>query len=137
MTLGDIKIHKQAVQVANVASKAFLADKSDGILGLAWPSINTAEPELVSTPMVNMIRQGLLNEAVFACKLSKEASSEFTFGYIDETAALGRIAYTPVSNKRGFWEVPSATATINGEIHNRPQGNSAVILGPFSIFLHM
>lgn len=40
ITLGDIVIPNQDVQLASKLSASFLQSGSDGLLGLAWPSVH-------------------------------------------------------------------------------------------------
>jgi len=43
-------------------SSSFLQDGgNDGLLGLAWPQINTVTPNSVATPVENMISKNLIN----------------------------------------------------------------------------
>lgn len=62
VTVAGVSIPDQAVEVAHEISKAFLKDGgNDGLLGLAWPSINTVQPHRVATPVQNMIKQRLID----------------------------------------------------------------------------
>jgi len=52
----------------------------------------------------------------------------YTFGFIDQPSvdATGEsIYYVDVDNSQGFWQFPSASATVNGETVNR-SGNTAI-----------
>ena len=60
--MGDIAIPGQAVELAEKLSSSFLQDGgNDGLLGLAWPAINTVSPKAVATPVQNMISKKLIN----------------------------------------------------------------------------
>lgn len=49
------------VEVATHVSEQFLRDGgNDGLLGLAWPKLNSVSPRPVATPVENMISQNLL-----------------------------------------------------------------------------
>ena len=62
VTVGDIAIPGQAVELAEKLSSSFLQDGgNDGLLGLAWPAINTVSPKAVATPVENMISKKLIN----------------------------------------------------------------------------
>lgn len=66
VTVGDIAIPGQAVELAEKLSSSFLQDGSnDGLLGLAWPAINTVTPKPVATPVENMINKKLINPVSF------------------------------------------------------------------------
>jgi hypothetical protein len=50
ITVADVVIQNQAVELAEKLSSSFLQDGgNDGLLGLAWPSINTVSPHQVSS----------------------------------------------------------------------------------------
>lgn len=57
VTVGGLAIQNQAVEVANQISDQFVQSTGDGLLGLAWGSINTVQPNPVETPVENMISQ--------------------------------------------------------------------------------
>jgi hypothetical protein len=50
-----------ALELATSLSASFLTDGgNDGLLGLAWPKLNTVKPHPVATPVKNMIDQNLI-----------------------------------------------------------------------------
>lgn len=49
VNIGGLVIQKQAIELANTLSESFTSDSSDGLLGLAWGSINTVQPSPVQT----------------------------------------------------------------------------------------
>lgn len=57
VTVGGLAIQNQAVEIANQISAQFVQSAGDGLLGLAWGSINTVQPTPVSTPVESMIAQ--------------------------------------------------------------------------------
>ena len=62
VTLGDLAIPGQAVELAKKLSSSFLQDSgNDGLLGLAWPAINTVYPRPVATPVENLINKKLID----------------------------------------------------------------------------
>ena len=133
-------VENQAVELASTLSQSFQEGQGDGLLGLAFPSINTVRPKPVATPVQNMIDQKDIpsNAALFTAWLgtwkdadSGEDSSWYTFGYIDDDAlkslnkAESDILYTPVSTENGFWQFPSLSTTINGRAVHTPS-NTAI-----------
>jgi len=128
--LDTLSISNQAIEVASKLSPAFMMrDESDGLLGLAFSSINTVKPTPQKTPMENMIAQRLISRPLFTVKLNKGDSSGFyTFGYIDRTIAgdVSAIRYTPIDSSKGFWEFPSTTLRIGRRIVQRASGNTAI-----------
>lgn len=108
-------------------------------MGLAFGSINTVQPTPVKTPVDNLIAQGDISkeQSLFTAKLGsvKDANEPdkgtgfYTFGYIDqdEVKASGQeISYAPVDNSQGFWQVDSASATVNGKTIKR-SGNTTIM----------
>lgn len=119
-------------------SDQFVQGTGDGLLGLAWGSINTVTPKPVQTPVENMITQQDIPQTaeLFTANLGSwrdssdadKGESFYTFGYIDEAtvkASGHKIAYTPVDNSQGFWMFSSASATVNGETVDQ-SGNTAI-----------
>ena len=63
VSVAGVSVPHQSVELASKLSESFLQDGgSDGLLGLAWPNINTVEPSPVKTPVENMIDQGLIEQ---------------------------------------------------------------------------
>ncbi|KAF7966518.1 hypothetical protein HWV62_38082 [Athelia sp. TMB] len=120
VTVGDVTIPNQAVELAENLSSSFQQDGgSDGLLGLAWPALNTVTPKAQATPVQNMIEQGIIDLPLFTANLDKGDSNGFyTFGVIDAAKAGVNevdIKYTAVDNSQGFWMFPSTKAIINGQ----------------------
>ena len=82
VTVAGVTIPNQAVEAAKELSESFLQDGGDdGLLGLAWPSINTVSPESVKTPVENMIEQNLISAPLFTVKLGHgKETSFYSFG---------------------------------------------------------
>lgn len=57
VTLGGLTISEQAIELANKMSDQFIQGTGDGLLGLAFGSINTVTPTPVATPVENMITE--------------------------------------------------------------------------------
>ncbi|KAJ7762572.1 acid protease [Mycena metata] len=128
VTIGGVSIPKQAVELAEKMSAQFSSGEgSDGLLGLAWPAINTVSPQPVKTPVENMIDQKLILQPLFTVKLDRGDNAGFySFGEIDETVTSNPITYTAVDNSQGFWMVPSTSYTLNGETIERA-GNTTIL----------
>lgn len=94
VTIGGLTIKNQAVELAKTLSTEFASDSSDGLLGLAWPTINTVKPTPVATPVENMITQDDIpsNMELFTAYLGSwrdtadpdKGQSFYTFGFIDQ-----------------------------------------------------
>ncbi|EIW61844.1 acid protease [Trametes versicolor FP-101664 SS1] len=128
VTVADVTIPGQAIELAEKLSASFLQDGgNDGLLGLAWPQINTVSPKPVPTPVENMITKKLINPSVFTVKLGRgDEAGFYSFGFIDTSVTPNPITYTPVDNSQGFWQVASTSWSLNGETKER-SGNTTIL----------
>ena len=55
--IGGLTVEGQAVEIATKMSSQFVQGVGDGLLGLAFGTINTVQPTPVATPVENMITQ--------------------------------------------------------------------------------
>lgn len=87
--IGSVAIPAQAVELAEKLSSQFAqSEGSDGLLGLAWPTLNTVQPQPQKTPVGNMIDQGIIPQGLFTVALDKGDSNGFySFGVIDSAKA--------------------------------------------------
>ena len=136
MTTGGINIQDQAIELATQLSPAFTSGPGDGLLGLAFGSINTVTPQKVKTPIENMISQKDIpsDSELFTCHLSKyrhpEDKAWYTFGYIDHAALSGQSPYyTPIYRNSGFWQFASNSAVVNGKPISRPNNTALADTG--------
>jgi len=138
VAIGGLTIKNQAIELAKTLSSQFQQSSGDGLLGLAWGSINTVKPTAVATPVENMIsQQDIPQDAeLFTAYLGSwrdtndadKGESFYTFGFIDQDvvkAAGTDPYYTPVDNSQGFWQFASTSATVNGKTITRT-GNTAI-----------
>lgn len=128
VSLGGLTIDSQGIELAEDLSDQFLQSPGDGLLGLAFGTINTVQPTPVKTPVDNLVAQGKIptSSQVFTAKLGswRDANEPdkglgfYTFGYIDQdtvSASNQAISYTPISSANGFWQFPSTKTTVNGK----------------------
>lgn len=125
--VGDVTVTGQAIELAQNLSSQFASGAGDGLLGLAWPAIDTVKPTPVATPVENMITQSDIpsDAQLFTAYLStyKDNSSVsfYTFGGFDQDTlndlktAEADIYYTDVDNSNGFWQFSSPSASVNGQ----------------------
>lgn len=106
VTVGGTTVTKQAVEPAQTISAQFQQDTdNDGLLGLAFSSINTVTPTQQTTFFDTAINEGVLEQNVFTADLKKGAPGSYDFGFIDSSKYTGDITYTPVDSSQGFWEI--------------------------------
>lgn len=115
VNIGGISVTSQGVEAATSASSAFISGANDGLVGLAFDSINSAKPKQ-ETFFDNAVSQGLPKK-LFAATLKYHATGSYDFGFLDSSKYTGQIEYTPVDNSQGFWMFsPSGYAVGNGAI---------------------
>nr|Q01972.1 RecName: Full=Penicillopepsin-1; AltName: Full=Acid protease; AltName: Full=Aspartic protease aspA; Flags: Precursor [Penicillium roqueforti]CAA59972.1 aspartic proteinase [Penicillium roqueforti] len=103
VTVGGVKATGQAVEAAKKISSQFLQDKNnDGLLGMAFSSINTVSPTPQKT-FFDTVKSSL-GEPLFAVTLQGTGRPwHLRFGYIDSDKYTGTLAYADVDDSDGFW----------------------------------
>ncbi|KAJ5900443.1 Penicillopepsin-1 [Penicillium subrubescens] len=102
VTVGGITAPKQAVEAAQTISSQFQQDtNNDGLLGLAFSSINTVSPR-AQTTFFDSVKSSLA-QPLFAVALKHNAPGVYDFGFTDSSKYTGSIAYTSVDSSQGFW----------------------------------
>ncbi|PMD41001.1 acid protease [Hyaloscypha variabilis F] len=100
--LGKACFANQAVETAQDVSAEFIQDpNTDGLLGLAFSSLNTVTPTPQLTWFDNMASS--LIEPLFTVNLKHKKPGSYNFGYIDPHQFSGSIGWTPVDPSQGFW----------------------------------
>lgn len=110
VSVGGTSVTGQAVELARTISSEFAQDQSDGLLGLAFSSINTVRPNQQRTFFVNA--ESSLDAPLFTANLRKGEPGSYNFGYIDNSEYTGDITYTPVDNSQGFWGFTTSGYTV-------------------------
>ena len=105
VSVGGTTVTGQAVEAAQTVSSQFVQGPGDGLLGLAFNSINTVSPVQQSTFFFHAVSEGL--SPVFTANLKKGKVGNYNFGYIDSTEYTGSITYVSVNTANGFWEFTS------------------------------
>ena len=114
VNIGGVSVTGQAVEAATSAASAFTQGAEDGLVGLAFDSINTVTPTPAKTFFSNAIEQGL-PKAVMGVSLKYHAAGTYDFGAIIASRYNGTITYTDVDSSQGFWSfTPSGYAVGNG-----------------------
>jgi aspergillopepsin I len=101
--VGPVTATSQAVEAATQVSAQFTEDTdNDGLLGLAFSTINTVRPTRQTT-FFDTVKSSL-KQKLFAVDLKKGAAGTYDFGYIDSSKYTGAITYVPVNSANGFWQ---------------------------------
>ncbi|KAF2767162.1 Asp-domain-containing protein [Teratosphaeria nubilosa] len=125
VAIGGATATKQAVELATQVSSTFVSDtNSDGLVGLAFSSINTVEPEAQKTFFYNVKDQ--LAEYVFTANLKDNSAGTYTFGTIDSSQYTGDIHYVDIDNSDGFWQWSPTAYSIAGKSSECPTCSSGI-----------
>ncbi|KAL4920543.1 aspartic protease pep1 [Aspergillus aurantiobrunneus] len=112
VTVGGVTAQGQAVEAARQISDEFVQDRNnDGLLGLAFSSINTVEPNAQTTFFDTVKDQ--LDAPLFAVTLKHHAPGSYDFGFIDDAKYSGSLSYTDIDNSQGFWMFPAIAGGTN------------------------
>ncbi|KAE8154942.1 Aspartic protease pep1 [Aspergillus avenaceus] len=120
VTVGGVTAEGQAVEAASKISQQFTEDKNnDGLLGLAFSSINTVSPKPQTTFFDTVKSQ--LDAPLFAVTLKYHAAGSYDFGFIDKEKYTGELVYTDVDDSQGFWQFTADGYTVGkGEAKKSP-----------------
>ncbi|KAI1170107.1 secreted aspartic proteinase precursor [Nemania sp. FL0916] len=104
VSIGGLSVAKQAVESAQTVSDSFTSESDlDGLLGLAFSSLNTVEPTQQKTWFDNI--KASLDSPLFAVDFKTGGvAGTYDFGFIDSSKYTGSITYATVSTRQGFWE---------------------------------
>ncbi|KAF9695362.1 hypothetical protein EKO04_006446 [Ascochyta lentis] len=102
VTVAGVTATSQAVEAATSVSAQFSQDQdTDGLLGLAFSTINTVSPTPQKT-FFDTVKSSLAKQ-LFAVNLKYHAAGTYDFGFIDSTKYTGAITYVNVDSSQGFW----------------------------------
>lgn len=109
--------------------------QNDGLLGLAFSSINTVKPRPQTTFFDTVKSQ--LTQPLFAATLKHNAPGTYDFGFVDPSKYTGSVAYTPVDSSQGFWMFTadgySAGSTKGGSIQGIADTGTTLMLLPDAV----
>jgi Eukaryotic aspartyl protease len=102
VTVGGVVVSDQSIELASKVSTQFVQDTAnDGLLGLAFASINTVKPKPVLPFFDNAI--STLAAPLFTATLKHDTAGSYTFGSLDSSKYTGDITYVDVDSSQGFW----------------------------------
>ncbi|KKA30325.1 hypothetical protein TD95_005077 [Thielaviopsis punctulata] len=102
VSVGGLAVKGQAVEAATKISSEFSSETDlDGLMGLAFSSINTVTPNQQKTFWANAL--GSMPQGLFTADLNSAKPGKYNFGFIDESAYTGSIGYADVDTSEGFW----------------------------------
>ncbi|KAF2103832.1 hypothetical protein NA57DRAFT_62674 [Rhizodiscina lignyota] len=103
VNIGGVTATRQAIEAATSVSSSFQQDDAnDGLVGLAFSSINTVQPRQENTFFDNI--KGQLDSPLFTAYLKDKQAGSYDFGFINKNKYTGSITYANVDNSNGFWK---------------------------------
>ncbi|PGG98732.1 hypothetical protein GX51_06662 [Blastomyces parvus] len=116
VSISDVVSPSQSIQTAQKVGETFIVDSNlDGVLGLAFPSVNNVRPEKQLGFFDNV--KDTLPEPLFAVSLKKNKPGTFDFGFVDDDKYNGNITYTPVHDG-GFWSISTTGYAVGNSTRN-------------------
>lgn len=109
--IGGATVQAQTIGLPNNVSTSFVDDTaSNGLLGLAFSSLNTVQPNQAKTFFDNVA--GNLSQQVFTANLRSNSTGSYEFGSIDTTQFQGSLNQVTVDDSNGFWQFTSTTFVV-------------------------
>ncbi|EMC92240.1 hypothetical protein BAUCODRAFT_38264 [Baudoinia panamericana UAMH 10762] len=134
VVVGGVTATSQAVEAATSVSSQFEQDTdNDGLLGLAFSSINTVEPQAQKTFFDSV--KGSLAKPLFTADLKKGAAGTYDFGYIDSSKYTGSISYVNVNTANGFWEFTASGYAVGSGSVSGSVGDAIADTGTTLMYL--
>ncbi|KAL8840692.1 MAG: hypothetical protein Q9170_001210 [Blastenia crenularia] len=127
VNVGGAQVEGQAVELASTITDSFTRDvNSDGLVGLAFGSINTVKPQPQKTFFENVMAS--LDKPVFTANLRHHTVGSYEFGRIDKSQFKGSLTYVPIDSSQGFWQVDSKGFSVGaGIIQTNQEASPAII----------
>jgi hypothetical protein len=123
--IGGATVTRQAIELATSVSSAFVSDAdSDGLVGLAFSTLNSVSPRPQKTFFDNIMSE--LAQPVFTAALDLDGSGTYEFGVIDSSKFTGDLQFTPVNASSGFWQFESTSYSVGGKTTNRDNAKPAI-----------
>ncbi|CCM02235.1 uncharacterized protein FIBRA_04315 [Fibroporia radiculosa] len=111
VSVAGISVTGQYLSGVTSETGNLVGSPSDGLMGMAWPALS----QLDANPFFwTAIDQGAVSEGVFGFYLSS-GTSELYLGGTDTQYYSGDIEYHDLTSSSGFWQIGTASGTINGE----------------------
>lgn len=125
VNIGGASVPNQAIELASSVSSAFVNDAdSDGLVGLAFPVLNSVKPQSQNTFFSNIMSS--LDQPLFTVDLDKDGSGTYEFGVIDTSKYTGDLTFVSIDTSSGFWQFESSTYSIAGTVKTNSNASPAI-----------
>ncbi|XP_063338225.1 pepsin A-like [Pelmatolapia mariae] len=114
VTVAGLAVTNQIFGLSQTEAPFMKYMQTDGILGLAYPSLSASS----ATPVFdNMVKEGLVEQDLFSVYLSSnnQGGSVVTFGGVDTNHYSGSITWIPLSHEL-YWQITVDSITVNGQV---------------------
>jgi Eukaryotic aspartyl protease len=126
--IGGSTVDAQAIGLPDTVARSFVTGSAaDGLVGLAFSKLNTIKPNAQKTFFDSVMPD--LTQPVFTAQLKHGQTGAYEFGIIDTSAFTGSLSTAAVDSSRGFWQVDSTTAAVNGQTIDIPGGSTILDTG--------
>ncbi|KAF5012275.1 hypothetical protein FDECE_1656 [Fusarium decemcellulare] len=133
VSIGGLAVN-QAVEVADEVTDSFLQQQDlDGLVGLAFSSINTVQPEKQKTYFASANAEH--GTTLFTADLQQDAAGTYNFGFINMSAFTGKIAYTDVDSSSGLWTFTSSGFAVGNSSMSKTPLTGIADTGTSLLFL--
>lgn len=123
VSVGGVSFDSQAVETAETVSESFTSDSNnDGLLGLAFSTLNTVTPTAQKTFFDNI--KDDLDESLWTVDLKAGEPGTYNFGWIDDSLYTGDISYTDVDSSDGFWTFTADSYSVGSSNSTTGSGSS-------------
>ncbi|KAH7129730.1 aspartic peptidase domain-containing protein [Dactylonectria estremocensis] len=114
VSIGGLAVSAQAVEVADEVTQSFVDQSNlDGLVGLAFSSINTVQPQQQTTFFDSATAEH--GTTLFTADLQQDAPGTYNFGFVDEKAFTGNMTFTAIDSSNGFWEFSSSGFAVGSD----------------------
>nr|POE56700.1 penicillopepsin-3 [Quercus suber] len=133
VVVGGVTATSQAVEAATSVSSSFVSGQEDGLIGMAFSSINTVTPNQATTFFDTVMSS--LQSPLFTADLKYQSAGEYTFGYIDSSKYTGDITYNQVDNSQGFWGFTAGSSGTSADSLSNDIGSAIADTGTSLLYI--